>query len=81
MVVLIHEGGRKYFRDLGLVEVLWKSTTSIINWWMTSTICYHDTLHGLRTGHWAGTTTLEAKLIQQLMDIREKSYDALDWDR
>ena len=81
MVVLIQEGGGKYFRKIRLVEFLWKSTTSIINWWMTLTICYHDTLHGLQTGRGTGTTTLEAKLIQQLMDIREKSYDALDWDR
>ena len=52
----------------------------------------HDALHGFREGCVTGTATLEAKLLQQLADMREevlyvifldltKAYDALDRSR
>ena len=56
-----------------------------------ASIQFHETIHGLHTGRGRGTrtTSLEAKLLQQPMDMREKvlyniflylhkSYDALD---
>ena len=59
---------------------------------LTSGIKFHDALHGFREGRGTGTATLEAKLLQQLSDIREKvlyvifldltkAYDALDRSR
>ena len=45
-VLLIHKGDSKDFRLFGLVEVLWKATTVIINQRLTLEIFYHDTWHG-----------------------------------
>ena len=58
----------------------------------TSSITYHDALHGFRAGRGTGTTTLEANMLQQLAAMREevldvifldltKAYDALDRSR
>ena len=54
-------------------------------------ISFHDTLQGFQVGRGTGTTTLEAKLLQQLTAMREavlfkvfldiqNAYNALDWD-
>ena len=64
----------------------------ILNCRLTSSITFHDILHGFRAGRGTGTATLEAKLLQQLVAMREevlyvifldltKSYDALDRSR
>ena len=90
-VVLIPKG-KKDYRGIGLVEVVWKVVAAILNRRFTSSITYHDALHGFRAGRGTGTATLEAKLLQQLAALREevlyvifldlhKSYDALDRSR
>ena len=87
-VVLIPKG-EKYYRGINLVEVMWKVVAVILNRRFTSSITYHDALHGLRAGCGTGTATLEAKLLQQLAAMREevlymifldltKAYDALE---
>ena len=90
-VVLIHKG-KKDYRGIGLVEVMWKVVAAIINRRFTSSITYHDAFHGFRAGRGTGTATLEANLLQQLADLGEevlyiifldltKAYDALDRSR
>ena len=87
-MVLIPKG-KKDYRGIGLVEVMWKLVAAILNLRLTASITYHDFLHGFRAGRGTGTATLEAKLLQQLADSREevlymifmdlnKAYDALD---
>ena len=72
--------------------MIWKVVAVILNRRFTSSITYHDALHGFRAGRGTGTATLEAKLLQQLASMREevlyvtfldltKSYDALDRSR
>ena len=67
---------------------MWKVVAVILNPRLTSSINFHDVLHGFRAGRGTGTATLEAKLIQQLAAMREeviyvifldltKAYDAL----
>ena len=90
-VVLIPKGKGDY-RGIGLVEVMWKVVAVILNFRLTSSITFHDVLHGFRAGSGTGTATLEAKLLQQLADMREEvlyvifldlteAYDALDRSR
>ena len=56
-VVLIPKG-KKDYRVIGLVEVVWKVVATILNCHFTSSITYHDSLHGFRTGRGTGTATL-----------------------
>ena len=56
--------GKKYYQGIGLVEVMWKVVAAILNRRFTSSITYHDALHGFRADSGTGTATLEAKLIQ-----------------
>ena len=90
-VVLIPKGKGDY-RGIGLVEVMWKVVAVILNRLLTSSITFHDVLHGFRAGRGTATATLKAKLLQQLAAMREevlyvilldltKAYDALDRSR
>ena len=84
--------GKKDYRGIGLVEVMWKVVVAILNHRFKASITYHDALHGFRAGRGTGTATLEAKLLQQLAALREevlyvifldltKAYDVLDRSR
>ena len=90
MVLILKE--KKYYRGIGLVEVMWKVVAAILNCRLTAFITFHDFLHGFRSVRGKGNATHEAKLLQQLADLREevpyaifldlhKSYDALDRSR
>ena len=70
-VVLITKGKGDY-RGIGLVEVIWKVGAEILNQRLTSSITYHDFLHGFRAGCGTGTPTIKAKLLQQLAALREE---------
>ena len=71
------------------MDVVWKVVVVILNRYITDSITYHEFLHGLQAGCGTGTATLEAKLLQQLVAMREevlyilfmnlhKAYDALN---
>ena len=71
---------------------MWKVVASILHCCLTASITYHDFLHGFWAGRGTGTTTLEAKLLQNLATMRveflyvifldlHKAYDALDRSR
>ena len=86
--VVLTPKGKGYYRGIGLVEMMWKVVAVILNRRLTSSITFHDILHGFRAGRGTGTATLEAKLLQQLAAMREevlyvifldltKAYDAL----
>ena len=55
---------------IGIVEVLWKTATGILNRRLMAEIQFHNTLHSLCTGRCTGIASLEANLIQQLMYMR-----------
>ena len=63
--------GKKDYRGIGLVEVMWKVVAAILNRRFTASIAYHDFLHGFRAGRGTDTVTLEAKLLHQLAALRE----------
>ena len=71
-----------------MVEVLWKSISGIINLRLSSSVHIYDVLHGFHAGRGTGTATLEAKLLQNIISMREtvihsifpdlhKAYNAL----
>ena len=81
--------GKKDYRGIGLVEVMWKLVAAILNFRLTASINFHDFLHEFRAGCGTGNATLEAKMLQQLAALREevlyvifldlhKAYDSLD---
>ena len=74
------------------MEVMWKVVADILNLRLTAYITYHNFLHVFRAGRGTGTATLEAKMLQQLAELREevlyvilldlhKAYDAFDRSR
>ena len=91
-MVIIPKGGDTDFREIGLVEVLWKAISGIINLWISSSIQFHEALHGFFVGIGTWNATLEGKLLQHLIDMRDtvlhsiffdlcKAYNTLDRDR
>ena len=68
-VVLIPKGNRG-FRWIGLVEVICKELSGVINWWIGAAVQFHDVLHGFQSGWGTGTASLEAKILQQLTTMR-----------
>ena len=51
-VVLIPKG-KKDYRDIGLVEVMWKAVAEILNRRLTASITFHDFLNGFRAGRFS----------------------------
>jgi hypothetical protein len=79
-------------RGIGLLEVMWKVCSSIINSRLQESIQFHEALHGFRRGRGTGTAILEAKLLMQRAQIQghplyqifldlSKAYDTLDCER
>ena len=62
--------GKKDYRGIVLVEVMWKIVAAILNLRLTASINFHYFLHGFRAGCGTGAATLEAKLLQQLAALR-----------
>ena len=70
-VVLIPKGEGGY-HSIGLVEVVWEVVAEIINRRLTTSITYHNFIHGFRAGCGTVTATIEAKRLQQLAPLREE---------
>ena len=68
-VVMIPKG-IWYYRVIGLVGVMWKVMTVVINCHLTISISFCDVLHVLRLGCGMGTASLETKLIHQLISMK-----------
>ena len=90
-MVLIPKGEKDYL-VIGLMEVMWKVVTEVLNRRLTASITFHDFLHRFWDGRGTGTSTLESKLLHQLAALREevlyvifldlhKAYDALERSR
>ena len=69
-VVLVSKGGGKDFRGIGLVEVMWKDTTGILNRQLTAVNTYHNILHGFNAVRGMGTAILKAKDLHHLTFMR-----------
>ena len=71
MVVIIPEGRGIHFRGIGLAKVLWNAISVIINLRLSSSIQFHDTLHGFCAGRGTGTATLKSNLLQSIISMKE----------
>ena len=90
-MVLILKGGGGY-RRIGLVEVIWKVFTLIVNNQLLCTTILHNDLNGFIKGRGIGTEIMEENLEHQLAGIFhaplfhvfinvQKDYDSLDIGR
>ena len=90
--MVLNSKGKKDYRGIGLVEVMWKVVAAILNRRLTVSITFHDFLCGFWAVRGTGTATLETKLLQQLAALREdilymifldlhKAHGALDRSR
>ena len=71
MVVLIPKGNG-YSRGIGLVEVLWKTVSGVINRHIRVEVHFHHLLHDFWEGRGARTVSLEENLLQNLAEMREE---------
>ena len=62
--------GNKEFIGIGLVEVLLKEFTGGINRWIRTLVQLHDVVNVFRAGWEMGNASLEANMIQQIMEMR-----------
>jgi exonuclease III len=80
------------FRGIGLLEIIWKTISSIIDSRIKAKVQFHTALHGFRPGRGTSSATIEAKLRIQLATIHQrplyaifldlsKAYDTLDRGR
>ena len=88
--VVLTPKGRGGCHGIGLLEVLCKIIAIIIDQLLSDSIEFHNILYGFIAWRITGTTTLEAKIIQQIAGLRKevlyliyfylhKESEALDW--
>ena len=57
------------YRAISLVEYLWKVIAIIIDWNLVEFIKFHNFLHGFRAQRGTGKSTLESKLLQNIVGL------------
>ena len=89
--VLISKGTSGNYRGIGLLEVIWKLLERILNAPLLE-VDLHDYLHGFWAKRGCRTSSIDAKLLQQLV-FREqvpmygifldpqKSFNVMNWGR
>ena len=69
MVLLPKDSGG--FHGIGLLEIIWKLITSIVDMQIKESVDFHNALHGFHAFWGTGTAIIEAKLIQQLAMLHQ----------
>lgn len=92
ILVLIPKPNTKEYRGIGLLEVIWKLLSSIVDGRLKETVEFDDAIHGFRSKRGTGTAILTHKLRMQnatvmgspvrhvYLDLK-KAYDTLDRER
>ena len=71
--ILVHLlNGKGDVRVIGIMEVLWKTVSVVINRQIGAELNNHNVIHGLRAGLDIGKASFKSKLLQQLKTIREE---------
>jgi hypothetical protein len=93
VLVLIPKSEAGKFRGIGLLEVIWKLITTIINKRLLQGIEFHPAIHGFRRRRGTGTAVLECKLLMSMahkagkplyqifIDFFSKAYPSMDRGR
>ena len=71
--------GRGGYQGIGLVEVVWKVCTAVMNFHLKRIMMLHNALNGFRAVRGTGTATLESKLEQQLVGIPHEPLFQVSW--
>ena len=69
-VVLINKRAIGDFREIGMVEVISKTVTSLLNQQLKTSIMFHGVLLRFRAERGTRTTSPEAQLLQHLTSMR-----------
>jgi hypothetical protein len=67
-------------RGIGLLEIIWKTISSIIDSRIKAKVRFHTALHGFRPGGEMSSATIEAKLRIQLATIYQHPRYAIFLD-
>ena len=70
--VILLPKGRCEYQGIGLVGVLWKVISIIIDRRLAESIELYDFLHMFRVWRGTFTATLEAKILQEIMGMRKE---------
>ena len=62
--------GHGEFRGIGLVKILYEELLGLVNCQIEAEANFHEVIHGFQAEQGTGTTSLEAKLLQNLTKIR-----------
>ena len=90
-MVLIPKGDREFW-GIGIVKVLWKVLSGVVNRQIRAVVNFHGVLHGFWEGLRTGTSSLKANPLHQMTSMMEnvlyrvffnlrKAYDTLDRER
>jgi hypothetical protein len=92
ILALIPKSNSSQVRGIGLMEIIWKTITKIMNDRINENVKFHDGLHGCVPGRGTGTALIETKLAMQLaqrdsrpwyqifLDLT-KAFDSIDRER
>ena len=75
-LVLIPKPNSRDYRGIGLLEILWKLMTAIIDNRLRNTINFQEEIHGFRKARGTGTAILGNKLLCQQSNIDGRWKDA-----
>lgn len=88
-LVLIPKPNIRDYRGIGLLEIIWKIMTIIIDNRLQSAVEFQDEIHGFRKGRGTGTSirynvllcqksNINGKTLKQIYIDLSKAYDTLD---
>jgi hypothetical protein len=66
ILALIPKSDSSQVQGIGLMEIIWKTITKIMNDQNNDNVMFHDGLHGCVPGRGTGTALIETKLAMQL---------------
>ena len=64
--------GKGNFRVIGIMEVLWKTISVVINHHIGAELNNHNVIRGLWAGLGIGKASFKSELLQQLKTMREE---------